>query len=401
LRKVLSLAFIFYATNLAATTYYVTTTGSDSNDGSLSAPWRTITHAAAVAVAGDTAIVQNGTYQESPSFSHSGTSASPITFRSQNKWGAVIAPTSSQVASHSGLVSSIGGSYVIVQGFEILGPSDGSANVGIKAGAAGSPNTGDQILGNKIHQIGTTTCHGGAGAQSASTNGVVNGNLIYNIGPPPSFGRCNQWQGIYINDAYGQTVDNNIIMNNAQAGGISFNGEFSGVQANFPSNERACNNTLVNIGTVSLSVGQGFYLDCAAGGICDNNNFSNNIFYYVQTTSFFQVAKNGSSWGSNNLYRNNLISGSGTNYWGGLSQPSSYVNTLTSSPLFVNYTGTITGDYHLQTGSPAINGATSVGAPSTDFDGNVRPQGGAIDIGAYEMVTAKPNAPTSLTANVK
>jgi len=42
------------------------------------------------------------------------------------------------------------------------------------------------------------------------------------------------------------------------------------------------------------------------------------------------------------------------------------------------------GDYHLQSGSPALDAGLSAGAPSIDIDGTSRPQGQGIDIGAYE-----------------
>ena len=60
-----------------------------------------------------------------------------------------------------------------------------------------------------------------------------------------------------------------------------------------------------------------------------------------------------------------------------------------SSPLpphlFVNPAG---DDYHLQTGSPAINAGTSSFAPPVDLDGLPRPAGGAFDIGAFEFGAA-------------
>ena len=42
------------------------------------------------------------------------------------------------------------------------------------------------------------------------------------------------------------------------------------------------------------------------------------------------------------------------------------------------------GDYHLQSTSPAIDTGSNIDAPSVDFDGNLRPQGTAVDIGAHE-----------------
>ncbi len=44
------------------------------------------------------------------------------------------------------------------------------------------------------------------------------------------------------------------------------------------------------------------------------------------------------------------------------------------------------GNYAITTGSPAIDAGTGSGAPSTDFYGNTRPQGGGYDIGAVEYV---------------
>jgi hypothetical protein len=50
--------------------------------------------------------------------------------------------------------------------------------------------------------------------------------------------------------------------------------------------------------------------------------------------------------------------------------------------LFANVAG---NDYHLKTGSPAINAGTRVSAPYADLAGLPRPAGGSIDIGAYEF----------------
>jgi hypothetical protein len=61
-----------------------------------------------------------------------------------------------------------------------------------------------------------------------------------------------------------------------------------------------------------------------------------------------------------------------------------------SDPKFVN---AASGDYHLQSGSPAVNAGTNAGAPPTDKDGTPRPQAGRVDIGAYEIAGWRIYAP--------
>jgi len=69
--------------------------------------------------------------------------------------------------------------------------------------------------------------------------------------------------------------------------------------------------------------------------------------------------------------------------------------TLTSaqfSARFMNYTGDITGDYHLQSGAVAIDRGTTLCAAGRERlraaarlpPASARPQGAAYDIGPYE-----------------
>jgi parallel beta-helix repeat protein len=61
-----------------AATYYVSTAGNDSADGSTSAPWHTIQHAADALKPGDTAIIRGGAYRETITLRTSGTPQSRI-----------------------------------------------------------------------------------------------------------------------------------------------------------------------------------------------------------------------------------------------------------------------------------------------------------------------------------
>jgi hypothetical protein len=69
--------------------------------------------------------------------------------------------------------------------------------------------------------------------------------------------------------------------------------------------------------------------------------------------------------------------------WSGISS-AQILRTVSTDPLMVNYQQNGTGDYHLQSSSPAINTGTSTDSPATDLDGYPRPYNGAWDIGAYE-----------------
>jgi hypothetical protein len=59
------------------------------------------------------------------------------------------------------------------------------------------------------------------------------------------------------------------------------------------------------------------------------------------------------------------------------------------NPLFVDPDN---GDFHLRSGSPAIDSGISTDALREDFDGNVRPWGSAPDMGAFEYGSRKSSA---------
>ncbi len=70
------------------------------------------------------------------------------------------------------------------------------------------------------------------------------------------------------------------------------------------------------------------------------------------------------------------------------------IETSGYSTFFVDYPR----DAHLKAGAPAIDAGSSELAPATDRDGNPRPSGAAVDVGAYEH-SAQPRGPRRLRLN--
>jgi hypothetical protein len=140
------------------TTYYVSTTGSDSNPGTLSRPWRTIQHAANTVTAGDTVYVRNGVYNEVVTMKSSGSeSAGFITFSSYPGELASLDGTGLTIPNGQwGLFSFPSQSYIVINGFEIRNYKTDELTevpIGVWIFGAGSNL---QIVNNHIHNIETT-----------------------------------------------------------------------------------------------------------------------------------------------------------------------------------------------------------------------------------------------------
>jgi len=381
MRTFLLFLLLLAPTWVSANTYYIGVTGcSDSytttQAQNASTPWCTFSHSISQLIAGDTLTALNGTYRQALNIDKSGSSGFPITIQAQNKWRAAISPTSAQTSKNLGIVIILGGTYVKLLNFDILGPSDGTAQQGVKSFFGSSAN--DLIKGNKIHRVGLVGCSGGAAILSAGHNNTIDSNLIYDIGASPSYG-CNDWDGIYLNSGNGQTVINNIIIGSPTEPHLGML-QANGAESNFPSNVTFSNNTVVN-----GPKNDGLYMTCwTMGSVCDNNKVNNNIFYGIATATgagVIYTTQNLGTFGRHNLLSNNIIYGSGGNHIEGHTMP---VHTIGGNPLFVNYTGDQTGNYHVRSTSPAIKAGTSAGAPNHDFDGTPRPTAAGYVIGAYQ-----------------
>lgn len=182
--------FVLLAQPARCSTYYVSTSGKDTNLGTITSPWRTLQHAANSVKAGDTVYVRAGVYNEIVSIPASGSaSGGYITFSSYPGELATIDGSGLAIPnSQWGLVTIETQSYIIVNGFEIRNYSTSkAADVPIGIYIFGS-GTNIQITNNHIHNIATTAkgCAANAfgmtvyGTQAPASidNLIVSGNEI-------------------------------------------------------------------------------------------------------------------------------------------------------------------------------------------------------------------------------
>ena len=134
--------------------FYVATTGNDSNPGTQTAPWRTIQHAADVARAGSTVNVRGGVYEELVSITASGnTTDGYITFRSYPGETAVLDATHFAPDGRSSILTIHNQSYVRIEGFELRNYRTAEHRLtplGISVMGAGSHI---ELLKNNVHHI--------------------------------------------------------------------------------------------------------------------------------------------------------------------------------------------------------------------------------------------------------
>ena len=140
------------------TSFYVATTGNDSNPGTQAAPWRTIQHAADTARAGSTVNVRGGIYEELVSINASGNASDGfITFRSYPGETAVLdASHLHSLRTEPAVLTIHNQSYVRIEGFEIRNFRTAEHRLvplGINVIGSGSHI---ELLKNNVHHIEQT-----------------------------------------------------------------------------------------------------------------------------------------------------------------------------------------------------------------------------------------------------
>jgi len=423
-------------------TFYVATTGDDAKSGAQDQPWLTIQKAANTMQAGDTTIVQSGSYPEVAHTVRSGTAGAYITFR-----GSGLPEAQGFRLSHS---------YIRIEGFKLNGQTVPGYN-----GVISLLNAAHyaQIVGNTIQNT-PTKVYGiwwNNSASDPSGNVLVDNNRIISTLYPM----------INVNGS-GQTISNNYFEEPTGADAIrcsASNTAFVGNEFNNISNPGVGNHTDIiqtfsTGGLKSLNVifERNYIHDCKAcqiGMMEDqeklgnigfwtfrNNIYSNvdspihiyahdvswynNIFYRSGTTTagpvLFRYSTTKGSGNNGKCFNNIFIEcgayGSSSNYgWysidagvtgfsgdynmvagpnGAPKTASKFTEAHGINGGSVNFMSLATNDFRLQKASPcAGKGVNLYTVFTTDKDGATRQSAGAWDIGPY-LEKIVPSAPSRL-----
>jgi hypothetical protein len=359
------------------TTYYVSTSGSDSNLGTAAAPFRTITSAYGHAGPGTVLVVMPGTYTDYQSgwglhLGSSGTASAPIYLCSQTRGAAII---DGQNVSDRNQAMYIDGSYNVVDGFTITrGPKGGISIWG----------NGNQLLRNEIHHNGNNTTYttvptdgeDGVYDDQTTASNVFEQNYIHDNGrtTDPTYYKFDH--GLYL------CGDNDIVIDNVVDHNASMGLQIAGYTT--VTNMKVYNNVL------SFNGGSGIVLWQALSGI----DIKNNIIFGNQKNGIYACAATGSGVviDHNVVDGNNVSNGGYADYaladQCGTNSTYSYTlgSTVAADPMFTNASGTYSqqSDFQLKTGSPAIDSGLPLSAVPVDITGAPRPQGAGYDLGAYE-----------------
>jgi hypothetical protein len=360
-----------------STTFYVATTGSDSNAGTSASPFRTITYAYSKATAGTVIIVMPGTYTDYQSgwglhLGSSGTASAPITLCSQTRGAAII---DGQNLTDRNEAIYIDGSFNVVDGFVITrGPVGGISIWG----------NGNQILRNEIHHNGNTTTitknptngQDGVYSNEGTANNNYEQNYIHDNGRTTDATYYKYDHGLYL-CGHSELVIDNISVKNASMGlQIAGYTTVTGM--------KVYNNVL------SFNGGSGIVIWQAMNGV----EIKNNIIFGNQKNGIYDCGATGSGVviDHNVIFGNNVSNGGYANLaltdqcGTGLTFGYTLGTTVAADPLFANASTSYAqqSDFQLRTGSPAIDVGLALSAVQVDITGAARPQGAGYDLGAYE-----------------
>jgi IPT/TIG domain len=430
--------------------FFVSTTGSDTANGSFSTPWKTIVKAKQTIAAGDIAYIMNGVsqtslddYNAALQLSSAGAAGLPKALVAYP--GAVVTIGSATGPEFGLRTPQIAGgpfSFWTIAGFVIRGANEGidteilsdwriiandiscPTGSGPTACVEGSESNNIKFLGNNVHDSGlgdtklyhsvyftTNSNHLELGWNTIQNNKTCRGIQFHSTGGNNQFDLS-----VHDNVIHGQICDgiNFATIDPSKGAVVAYNNVVYsvGLGPDPPDGESnyACIDSpgITNVGAAGTGTAEVFnntFYDCGPWATSSASAHSVSGAISIQSGSpavrfrnNLILGKTGESYVAPNT-SNTLISGSNNLFFGSGAAPAQFTANLTSDPLLANLALL---DFHLTSGSPAKDTGVNTGI-THDFDGNPRPSGAAYDVGAYEFTTAvaRPNPPTNLAVSVQ
>jgi len=212
--KFLTVISAFFVQVAHATTYYVSTNGSDSNPGTSGSPFLTLGKAESVVTAGDVVVITDGTYNIGTplSITHNGSAGNYITFKAVSPGNVIL----------NGWIS-IDAGYRVFEGFAFTQSTNGGKAFWIKNANNLIKNCTVNVTASTGYgiQVGTDANTGGEAADNnvldnvrviGTNTGTIHG-IIFGGG-----GNGNVLKNSYISNTYYGIVDkaetNTLVYNN-------------------------------------------------------------------------------------------------------------------------------------------------------------------------------------------
>lgn len=418
-----------------AETFYVDGSheqADDGNTGTLEQPWLTIGHAAESVSPGDTVYIRTGVYFEHVYFDQGGNASDWIVFTAYPGEAPALDGTGVS-ESQNGMV--IDKSYLVIRGLEIRNWTENAVWMenasfveisdctihDVCYGIGVAENSHDLVFNNVTAHHFDLYGFDVTSSQGEECHDIIFNDCTAHTGRDPrqnvdgfalghgnqsgfTFNRCRTWNvfdGFDISSQ--QTILNSCLAYGCWNGGyklwqdrvtlmncIGYDCDVSVVELDWdeePGRTTLFNCTFFASGTFTVWVENSadtlhMYNCILAGG--DNIGLA---FEQVGISNYR---------GDYNLFHNDntaravaagyenefTLSEVGSGVW--TSHSGQDAHSRISSDLSSVFMDAAGYDLHLSAGSPAVDGGTSSGAPSEDFEGNSRPAGAAHDIGAYE-----------------
>ena len=361
---------VFITLNATAKTYYISPSGNDTKgDGSISSPWETLIKAEQNVSAGDTVYCREGIWinHGRVNWNVDGTEAKPITIAAYPGE----TPVFSRIGYDNLFIYFDACKWIIIDGLEVEGYRQAFHPQGSPYTNDTSDTITDYAENITIRNCYLHDCYSHEIYVSAGCKNITIHNNRMEKNEQANFYCIQQWHNPAPD---GLDIYNNILI--GASGGIAV-GHYN------PENVRIYNNTIYD----QTVAGIRFF-----GTYSNEMVIKNNIIYEPGNGVELIYTTNKKSTLAPLIFDHNLYYKTGSGnfaQWNGTTY-SNFSNWKNSSgkdgnsnhanPFFVN-TGI---DFDLKSSSLAIDAGVIVGALTTDYEGNLRPQGVACDIGAYE-----------------